>query len=157
MCLVTYILFYIVFFSFIKHYVFEGSLLLLCINVVYSFHQCVIFCHRDLLYFSISLLKNILDFSKFPIINNAVNMFLQSLQGNTCVRICGIYLIKYHYGDNLRQAFKIFSISLLASKGGVILYGFCFFFLLAVTHSMWDLSSQTKGQTCTPCIGSPES
>ena len=31
------------------------------------------------------------------------------------------------------------------------------FFVFGCTHSLWDLSSLTGDQTCTPCIGSTES
>ena len=38
----------------------------------------------------------------------------------------------------------------------LLLLVFFFFFFLAALHSMWDLSSLTRGQIHTPCIGSTQ-
>ena len=34
---------------------------------------------------------------------------------------------------------------------------FCFVFLLATAHGMWDRSFLTSDQTCSPCSGSVDS
>ena len=45
----------------------------------------------------------------------------------------------------------------MALSGLIFFFFFKFYFIfLAVLHGMWDLSSHTRGGTCTPFIGSTE-
>ena len=43
---------------------------------------------------------------------------------------------------------------MVLSRKEVILFCFCFFFFLTAPCNMWDLNSQTKNRTRTPCTGS---
>ena len=56
--------------------------------------------------------------------------------------------------------YRIINIIIVATLWEILMFQtmfisafWCFLFVLAVLHSMWDLSSPIRDQTHTPCIG----
>lgn len=65
---------------------------------------------------------------------------------------CVVFIISYDACNSFTRHIILF-LYLSREKTSLILI----FYLLAVPHCMWDLSSLTRDGTCTPCIGSKES